>query len=995
MSYLKDREIWLSNVPTGNPPTGYFWKFIQNGKVVVRDSSGNNQIMVATSGSQAITGSLTVTGGITGTVSSASYVEYSNVANKPTLVSGSEQITYSGLTGIPSGIVSGSSQVTYSGLTGIPSGIVSGSAQVVDLGFATTGSNTFQANQVITGSLFITQNLVVAGSSSIQYISSSVLDIADNIITVNAFNPGVRFGGLAVIDSGSSPQVSGSLLFDSIKDQWIFVHQNQSVVTSSVVLMGPETYNDLGNESYISANRLPKGSGVEHLRDSNISDTGTVVSVNSNTQVTGSLTVAGAGSFSSTLATGGNITVTANSAAVRVTESGGADVRMVAGGSSGFFGTYSNHPLQFLTDSVTKLTLSSTGNLGLGVTPSAWISAYRAFNIGLRGFVYSRTDTQETAIGTNWYRDSNGSFLYTANGFASYQAQQDSVHYWFTAPSGTAGNAISFTQAMTLDASGRLGIGTTSPTNGLLVINSTAANGVRFALESSGTMNGIVALGSNAISGLSTTDMALWTRGVMAFETGASGEKMRITSGGNVGIGTTSPGSKLQVEGGEIRATTTNGGVALYRTGDTGEVAAYNWAGSAYLNLNLVGLFHTFSTSGTERMRITSGGNILINQTSALLGVSPTIEMSGVGTSTPTSQASYNVYAWHGTNSTWRGYLQFVKSRGSTIGSYTVVANGDDLGTIRWSGADGSGTVIGAEINAYVDGTPGVNDMPTRLAFLTTADGASSPTERMRITSAGRLLVNTVSESDAIFQVHNNSSNYAAYIFANTIYSGSYRIIRMFANGNNIMDISSSNGTDISFANGQNGFISFSTNGSPRMRITSGAQVLFGTTSGTGITTGTSANQGVGIGGGVLEIQTNNNSNIYLSKATGYSSGDFTAHFVNGNYVGGISTNGSATNYATASDYRLKQDLKDFDGITLINKIKTYDYEWKVDNTRMFGVIAHELQEVLPFAVTGEKDAERMQGVDYSKLIPVLVKALQEQQTLIESLKSRIEILEQ
>ena len=61
----------------------------------------------------------------------------------------------------------------------------------------------------------------------------------------------------------------------------------------------------------------------------------------------------------------------------------------------------------------------------------------------------------------------------------------------------------------------------------------------------------------------------------------------------------------------------------------------------------------------------------------------------------------------------------------------------------------------------------------------------------------------------------------------------------------------------------------------------------------------------------------------------------------------------------------------------------------------MFGVIAHELQEVLPFAVTGEKDAERMQGVDYSKLIPVLVKALQEQQTLIESLKSRIEILEQ
>ena len=109
-------------------------------------TTGSNQF----SGSQAITGSLTVTGGIVGTTSTASYVEYANVANKPAIVSGSSQITYSGLTGIPSGIVSSSAQVTGYGV------------------FATTGSNTFQANQIITGSLFITQNLVVAGSSSIQ-----------------------------------------------------------------------------------------------------------------------------------------------------------------------------------------------------------------------------------------------------------------------------------------------------------------------------------------------------------------------------------------------------------------------------------------------------------------------------------------------------------------------------------------------------------------------------------------------------------------------------------------------------------------------------------------------------------------------------------------------------------------------------------------------------------------------------------------------------------
>jgi hypothetical protein len=159
--------------------------------------------------------------------------------------------------------------------------------------YATTGSNIFQGTQIITGSLFISQDLIIAGSSSIQNISSSVLNISDNIITVNAVNPSVRFGGLAVIDSGSSPQVSGSMLFDSVKDEWLFVHQNQGAVTSSVLLMGPETFNNIGNEAYITQNRLTKGSGVEHLNDSNITDTGTKVSINSNTEITGTFVVTG------------------------------------------------------------------------------------------------------------------------------------------------------------------------------------------------------------------------------------------------------------------------------------------------------------------------------------------------------------------------------------------------------------------------------------------------------------------------------------------------------------------------------------------------------------------------------------------------------------------------------------------------------------------------------------------------------------------------------
>jgi len=151
---------------------------------------------------------------------------------------------------------------------------------------------TLVGNQIITGSLTITSNLSVLGSASITYVSESTLNIGTNLITVNTLNPSIRFGGLAVIDSGSSPQISGSFLFDSQKDQFIFVHES-APLTSSVFLLGPETYNNLGNEIYLTQNRLPKGSGIEHLYDSNISDDGSVVSINSNTQVTGSLVATG------------------------------------------------------------------------------------------------------------------------------------------------------------------------------------------------------------------------------------------------------------------------------------------------------------------------------------------------------------------------------------------------------------------------------------------------------------------------------------------------------------------------------------------------------------------------------------------------------------------------------------------------------------------------------------------------------------------------------
>ena len=154
-------------------------------------------------------------------------------------------------------------------------------------------TNTFNGNQTISGSLTVTQDLVVLGSSSIQNVSSSTLNIGTNLITVAVNQPAVRFGGIAVIDSGSSGG-SGSFLYDGVQDEFIFVHKgNGTNVTSSHFLLGPETYDNLGNESYIGQHRVIKGVGNEHVAASNIFDDGTTISLGSNVTVTGSIVVSG------------------------------------------------------------------------------------------------------------------------------------------------------------------------------------------------------------------------------------------------------------------------------------------------------------------------------------------------------------------------------------------------------------------------------------------------------------------------------------------------------------------------------------------------------------------------------------------------------------------------------------------------------------------------------------------------------------------------------
>ena len=124
--------------------------------------------------------------------------------------------------------------------------------------------------------------------------------------------------------------------------------------------------------------------------------------------------------------------------------------------------------------------------------------------------------------------------------------------------------------------------------------------------------------------------------------------------------------------------------------------------------------------------------------------------------------------------------------------------------------------------------------------------------------------------------------------------------------------------------------------------------------------------------------------------------------FLNPNgQVGFINTTGSTTAYGTTSDYRLKEDITSIDNsIERLNQLKPCNFAWKVDGTRMDGFIAHEVQEVVPIAATGTKDAvyedgtPDYQGIDQAKLVPLLTKALQEAVAKIEALEVRISTLE-
>ena len=585
-----------------------------------------------------------------------------------------------------------------------------------------------------------------------------------------------------------------------------------------------------------------------------------------------------------------------------------------------------------------KLIVSDGGHLLINQTANA---NYVLQMDGLDGTVYSYFKSNVATTGARIGLNSDDLRVFN-------QQASGELHL------GTAG-----TTRLTIDASGNVGIGK-SPTEKLDVegniqaINTAGSSVAYVDVVSGGTWRlasnpttGTNAYGLDIIKGSAGTDI-----------------KMSIDTNGNVGIGTTSPADKLTVNGNIItQGGDTNTGydryLKLYGNSDPA-TNSHRWAGLAVYNnggnnVNELAFFAGIGDSArTERMRIDSGGSVIIGD--------------GATSGTPAADYRSLEIGRQGntiTGAPWKSNLYFSTN--------ATVTGGSTAFTYRYASVAPTQMTMEAGVFTWSNAVAG------------TVGNTISWTERMRVTSDGVLQLTQSSGADG---------------FLNT-------------DGTNLeIDINRNPAT---------GAISDSSKGCARIQLRAedggaGSRIIFGTAS----ANNTTATERMRItSGGVIQNATINSSvTSALRISNNAGSGNFTygmsieddssnTGFIlfaqaDGTAVGTITRSGTSTVYATSSDYRLKDNVVEMTGaLDRVSQLKPSRFNFIADADKVVdGFLAHEVQEIVPEAITGEKDAvdeegnPEYQGIDQSKLVPLLVGAIQELKADNDILKARIETLE-
>lgn len=431
-----------------------------------------------------------------------------------------------------------------------------------------------------------------------------------------------------------------------------------------------------------------------------------------------------------------------------------------------------------------------------------------------------------------------------------------------------------------------------------------------------------------------------------------------------------------------------------YASGLTAQFANFAGDKGFGFNLNTSGGYELYVKNTTWNKALTISNTNAVTLTGALSGTSATFSANFVvnGSSIDINPASGQPNITIRSGNTFRGYIEGNSAGGMSFGtgasaaicltlastgaatfssSVLVKKNGSDsandaLALVNAAGdryfnwqLDSSGNLAGWRYSGsgfaqwlsvnYSNGNVGIG---------TTAPGF---TLDVHSGSAGSIAnYNTTRTGGGGFAIANN---------------GNARLYLGTANWTGISGESTSS-TAIALSSAENSAIIFATNAAysvtERMRITSGGTVLIGVTSEDAV--------------GGITIRPTGTTMVFNNLNTAPTVMSFQ---YNSSAVGSITRSTTTTSYNITSDYRLKEDLKPIKGLEILNKIKVYDYKWKSEDTRMDGVMAHELAEVLPYAVTGVKDGAEMQSVDYSKIVPVLIQAIKDQQVQIEQLKNK------